>query len=117
LQTEGEKWVLEGNSISNSPNQPFSFCWLYIPKKRNLALKCDKIKFFDTFNSQNSTKVHEKFPALDTCFKSVAKNIEGCLKDLTFIFIFAALQIWLNLLMDDWHFSNVTKLTKITHYS
>jgi hypothetical protein len=87
LQTEGEKWVLEGNPISNSPNQPLFFRWLYIPKKRNLELKFAKIKFFDSFKSQDSTKVHENFPALDTWFKSVVKNIEGCLKDLTFIFI------------------------------
>ncbi len=83
-----------------------------MPKKRNLEIKNAKIKFFDIFNSQNSTKVHEKFLALDIWFKSVAKNIEGCLKDLTFIFIFVASQIWLNLLMDDWHFGYITKFTK-----
>jgi hypothetical protein len=39
----------------------------------------------------------------------VSKNIKGCLRK--FSFIFSSNQIWLNLLVDQWHFGSNTKLT------
>ncbi len=48
-----------------------------------------KINFFEIFDCQNSTKIQPKFKKNHQIFihgSNIAKNIEGCLKSLTFIF-------------------------------
>jgi hypothetical protein len=43
-------------------------------------------------------------------------NIKGCLR-LFYFNIFEYCQIWLNVLMDDRHLSNITKLKKKKHWN
>jgi len=64
--------------------------------------------------SQKFDQNLRKLPDFYSWFNKVAKNIEGCFRIFTFIYL-ACSQIWLHPPMDDCHFGYITGLTRKKH--